>query len=158
MTKNSAAKQAARAYQRAHPGTPLPVALRVVARTHARSTPDAMNPSPPHYPGMDEHQAIEFFAATNDGTAIDGWHWLLEWSTTSFYIKSMNPAMQAAKVSIHGPDPKPQHRGKHRFRFDLLDATHRTGITLTESFAMLPTAAVSGINNSIKCPRCRVRA
>jgi 5-methyltetrahydrofolate--homocysteine methyltransferase len=28
--------------------------------------------------------------------------------------------------------------------FDLLDATHRTGITLTESFAMLPTAAVSG--------------
>jgi 5-methyltetrahydrofolate--homocysteine methyltransferase len=28
--------------------------------------------------------------------------------------------------------------------FSLLDATHRTGITLTESFAMLPTAAVSG--------------
>ena len=28
--------------------------------------------------------------------------------------------------------------------FDLLDATHTTGITLTESFAMLPTAAVSG--------------
>jgi 5-methyltetrahydrofolate--homocysteine methyltransferase len=28
--------------------------------------------------------------------------------------------------------------------FELLDATHRTGITLTESFAMLPTAAVSG--------------
>ena len=28
--------------------------------------------------------------------------------------------------------------------FDLLDATHQTGITLTESFAMLPTAAVSG--------------
>ncbi len=28
--------------------------------------------------------------------------------------------------------------------FDLLDATHRTGITLTESFAMMPTAAVSG--------------
>ncbi len=28
--------------------------------------------------------------------------------------------------------------------FDLLDATHRTGITLTENFAMLPTAAVSG--------------
>ena len=27
---------------------------------------------------------------------------------------------------------------------DLLDATHNTGITLTESFAMLPTAAVSG--------------
>ncbi|WP_395634775.1 methionine synthase [Sphingorhabdus sp.] len=29
--------------------------------------------------------------------------------------------------------------------FDLLDATHNTGITLTESFAMLPTAAVSGL-------------
>jgi len=28
--------------------------------------------------------------------------------------------------------------------FDLLDATHKTGITLTENFAMLPTAAVSG--------------
>jgi 5-methyltetrahydrofolate--homocysteine methyltransferase len=28
--------------------------------------------------------------------------------------------------------------------FDLLDATHRAGITLTESFAMLPTASVSG--------------
>jgi 5-methyltetrahydrofolate--homocysteine methyltransferase len=28
--------------------------------------------------------------------------------------------------------------------FTLLDATHKTGITLTESFAMLPTAAVSG--------------
>ena len=28
--------------------------------------------------------------------------------------------------------------------FDLLDVTHKTGITLTESFAMLPTAAVSG--------------
>ena len=28
--------------------------------------------------------------------------------------------------------------------FELLDATQATGITLTESFAMLPTAAVSG--------------
>jgi 5-methyltetrahydrofolate--homocysteine methyltransferase len=28
--------------------------------------------------------------------------------------------------------------------FDMLDAHHATGITLTESFAMLPTAAVSG--------------
>src|SRR3546814_20683046 len=30
--------------------------------------------------------------------------------------------------------------------FDLLDATEATGITLTESFAMLPTAAVSGFS------------
>jgi 5-methyltetrahydrofolate--homocysteine methyltransferase len=29
--------------------------------------------------------------------------------------------------------------------FDLLDATHTAGITMTESFAMLPTAAVSGL-------------
>ena len=29
--------------------------------------------------------------------------------------------------------------------FDLLDATHTTSITMTESFAMLPTAAVSGL-------------
>jgi 5-methyltetrahydrofolate--homocysteine methyltransferase len=28
--------------------------------------------------------------------------------------------------------------------FDMLDATNATGITLTDSFAMLPTAAVSG--------------
>ena len=33
--------------------------------------------------------------------------------------------------------------------FDLLDATHKTGITLTESFAMLPTAAVSGFISAI---------
>lgn len=37
----------------------------------------------------------------------------------------------------------PDHTEK-RALFDLLDATGRTGITLTESFAMLPTAAVSG--------------
>lgn len=69
------------------------------------------------FPGMDPQNAIEFFMATNDGTAIDSWHWLIEWSTTSFYIKSMNPALQGTKVSIHGPDPK--HPGKQHFRFDL---------------------------------------
>jgi 5-methyltetrahydrofolate--homocysteine methyltransferase len=37
----------------------------------------------------------------------------------------------------------PDHTEK-RILFDLLDAERRTGITLTESFAMLPTAAVSG--------------
>ena len=71
------------------------------------------------YPGLDEHSAIEFLTATNDGTAIDGWHWLIEWTTTSFYIKSKNPAVQAMKVSMHGPDPRPQHRGREHFRFDL---------------------------------------
>ena len=68
-------------------------------------------------PGMDEHRSIEFLTATNDGTAIDGWHWLIEWTTTSFYIKSMNPAIQGAKVSIHGPDAR--HPGREHFRFDL---------------------------------------
>ncbi|GAB3220603.1 hypothetical protein [Mycolicibacterium hippocampi] len=57
------------------------------------------------YPGLDEHISIEFMTATNDGNAIDGWHWLIEWTTTSFYIKSMNPAVQAMKVSMHGPVP-----------------------------------------------------
>ena len=37
----------------------------------------------------------------------------------------------------------PDHTEK-RTLFELLEATPRTGITLTESFAMLPTAAVSG--------------
>lgn len=69
-----------------------------------------------HWPGMDQQQAVEFFAAAKDGTAVDGWHWLIEWSTTSFYIKSLNPAMEQAKVSLHGPDPK--HPGQQHFRFD----------------------------------------
>ncbi|MCV7230399.1 hypothetical protein H7J73_30760, partial [Mycolicibacterium komossense] len=37
MSRNSAHKQAARAYQRLHPGTTYPVALRAVARAHAIS-------------------------------------------------------------------------------------------------------------------------
>ncbi|WP_155943416.1 hypothetical protein [Mycobacterium sp. UM_WGJ] len=79
---------------------------------------DVLDPGPKHWPGMDQQQAVEFFAATQDGTAIDGWHWLIEWSTTSFYIKSLNPAMEQAKVSLHGPDPK--HPGKQHLRFDLV--------------------------------------
>jgi hypothetical protein len=42
---------------------------------------------------------------------------LIEWSTSSFYIKSLHPGMQLAKVSLHGPDPK--HPGKQHLRFDL---------------------------------------
>lgn len=45
-----------------------------------------------NWPGMNQQHAIEFLAA-EDGTGIDGWHWLIEWSTTSFYIKSLNPAL-----------------------------------------------------------------
>lgn len=70
------------------------------------------------FPGMNEQRAIEWFMATNDGTAIDSWHWLIEWSTTSFYVKSLNRALQATKVSIHGPDPR--HPGEEHFRFDLI--------------------------------------
>ena len=70
------------------------------------------------YPGMDEHRAIEFLTATNDGTAIDSWHWLMETSTTSFYIKSMNRALQGAKVTIHGPDER--HPGEDHYRFDVI--------------------------------------
>lgn len=70
------------------------------------------------YPGMDEHRAIEFLWATSDGTAIDSWHWLIETSTTSFYIKSMNRAMQGAKVTIHGPDAR--YPGEDHYRFDVI--------------------------------------
>ena len=70
------------------------------------------------HPGMDEHRAIEFLSARADGIGIDGWHWLLETSATSFYIKSMNPAMQGAKVSLHGPDKR--YPGQQHFRFDVI--------------------------------------
>lgn len=70
------------------------------------------------YPGMDQHEVIEWFMATNDGTAIDSWHWFIEWTTTSFYIKAISVAAQLLKVSMHGPDPRPQHVGKAHFRVD----------------------------------------
>ncbi|HBZ49684.1 MAG TPA: hypothetical protein DEO43_05115, partial [Halieaceae bacterium] len=38
----------------------------------------------------------------------------------------------------------PDHSEKHTV-FELLDATSRLGVTLTDSFAMTPTAAVSGL-------------
>lgn len=71
------------------------------------------------FPGMDQHEVIEWFMATNDGTAIDSWHWFIEWTTTSFYIKAMTLATQLLKVSLHGPDPRPQHVGKAHFRVAL---------------------------------------
>jgi hypothetical protein len=73
-------------------------------------------PGMANWPGMNQQHAIEFLAAEN-GTGIDGWHWLIEWSTTSFYIKSLNPALEQAKVSLHGPDPK--HPGKQHLRYGL---------------------------------------
>lgn len=68
------------------------------------------------YPGMQRQHAIEFLVV-EQATAVWGFHWLIEWSTSSFYIKSLNPALESAKVSLHGPDPK--HPGKQQLRFGL---------------------------------------
>jgi hypothetical protein len=64
---------------------------------------------------MQQQHAIEFFFI-DKATAQWGFHWLIEWLTTSFYIKCLHPGMQAAKVSLHGQDPK--HPGKQHLRFD----------------------------------------
>lgn len=45
-----------------------------------------------------------------------GYASLIEWSTTSFYIKSQFRPLQVCKVSIHNPDPR--HPGKDGFRLD----------------------------------------
>jgi len=74
-----------------------------------------MDSVPPH-PGMQQQHAIEFFFIAK-AAPIWGFHWLIEWSTSSFYIKSLNPGLESAKVSMHGPDPK--HPGKQHLRFDL---------------------------------------
>jgi len=76
------------------------------------------------FPGIQERTALEWLMATNDGTAIDSWHWLVEASTTSFYVKSLNPALEGAKVSIHGPDDN--HPGEDHFRFDLVRTDGKT--------------------------------
>ena len=44
----------------------------------------------------------------------------------------------------HGYPACPDHTEKTKL-FQLLDATHQTGIVLTESFAMHPAASVSGL-------------
>jgi hypothetical protein len=90
---------------------------------------------------MSQQHAIEFLAAEN-GTGIDGWHWLIEWSTTSFYIKSMNRALEQAKVSLHGPDPK--HPGKQHLRYGLesdtklIDKSKRAGGRWVTDVSQLP--------------------
>jgi hypothetical protein len=65
---------------------------------------------------MQQQHAIEFFFLS-EPTSLWGFHWLIEWSTSSFYIKCLHPGMQAAKISLHGPDPK--HPGKQHLHFDL---------------------------------------
>lgn len=88
------------------------------------------------FPGMQERTALEWLMATNDGTAIDSWHWLIESSTTSFYAKSLNQALEGAKVSIHGPDDN--HPGADHFRFDVL---RTDGETLDQKAADKATRA-----------------
>jgi hypothetical protein len=65
---------------------------------------------------MQQQHAMEFFFLA-EATSLWGFHWLIEWSTTSFYIKCLHPGLQAAKVSLHGPDPR--HPGRQHLRFDL---------------------------------------
>ncbi|MDQ1306100.1 MAG: hypothetical protein QG671_1932 [Actinomycetota bacterium] len=65
---------------------------------------------------MQRQHAIEFFFL-GEATSLWGFHWLIEWSTSSFYVKCLHPVLQAAKVSLHGPDPK--HPGKQHLRFYL---------------------------------------
>jgi hypothetical protein len=65
---------------------------------------------------MQQQHAIEFFFI-EEASSLWGFHWLIEWSTSSFYIKCLHPALQSAKVSLHGPDPK--HPGRQHLRFDL---------------------------------------
>jgi 5-methyltetrahydrofolate--homocysteine methyltransferase len=60
-----------------------------------------------------------------------------------FTIEAMNREEYRGIRPAPGYPACPDHSLKP-ILFDLLDATHNTGITLTESFAMLPTAAVSG--------------
>lgn len=68
------------------------------------------------FPGMQQQHAIEFFFI-EESTSLWGFHWFIEWSTSSIYIKSRHPGPQVAKVSLHGPDPK--HPGQQHLRYDL---------------------------------------
>jgi hypothetical protein len=64
---------------------------------------------------MNGEHAIDF--VTHDRASnVAGYAWLVEWSTTSFYIKSTFKPMQLLKVTLHLSDPK--HLGKQHFRLD----------------------------------------
>jgi hypothetical protein len=64
---------------------------------------------------MGEQDAVAFVIVNNPPT-IAGYTWLIEWTTTSFYVKSLYQPLQTAKVSIHGADPG--HPGLEHFRLD----------------------------------------
>jgi hypothetical protein len=61
-----------------------------------------------------EHAIV--FATLDRAAKVWGYGWLLEWSTSSFYVKSTYRPLQLMKVSIHDEDPK--HLGKQHFRLD----------------------------------------
>jgi hypothetical protein len=78
---------------------------------------------------MQQQHAIEFFFI-EEATSLWGFHWLIEWSTSSFYVKCLHPGIQLAKVSLHGPDA--EHPGKQHLRFDrdhsdVVDKAERAG-------------------------------
>jgi hypothetical protein len=92
------------------------------------------------YPGMQQQRAIEFFFI-EEATSLWGFHWLVEWSTSSFYVKCLHPGIQVAKVSLHGPDPK--HPGKQHLRFDMdhadvVDKAEKAGGRWSSSSDPLP--------------------
>jgi hypothetical protein len=93
------------------------------------------------FPGMQQQHAIEFFFLA-EATSLWGYHWLIEWSTSSFYIKCLHPGLQMAKVSLHGPDPK--HPGRQHLRFDqesdakLVNKATKTGGRWSSSSDPLP--------------------
>lgn len=64
---------------------------------------------------MDGQHAI-VFSIMDRAARIYGFTWLIEWSTTSFYVKSTYKPMQTTKISLHGPDPN--HFDKQHFRLD----------------------------------------
>jgi hypothetical protein len=64
------------------------------------------------------------FSILDRAAKIAGYTWLIEWSTTSFYLRSPYKPLQMAKVSIHSPDPK--DIGKQHFRLDFDYRTRRS--------------------------------
>jgi len=64
---------------------------------------------------MNNEHAIVFAVGDREQCKY-GYTTLIEWSTTSFYIKPQFRQLQTFKISIHNPDPK--HPGKDGFRFD----------------------------------------
>jgi hypothetical protein len=64
---------------------------------------------------MNGEDAI-LFSVMDRAARIYSYSWLIEWSTSSFYVKSTYEPLQLMKVSIHGSDPK--HLNKQHFRLD----------------------------------------